>query len=465
MKRGEIIQVTVEDLAPDGRGVAGQRPPIYIKGALPGEVVNARLTRVRGGWAEALPESFITRSKMRVRPRCLHFGVCGGCEWQNIAYEHQLDLKRRLVENHLRARMGSETPPIDRPLGSEQIFFYRNKMEYSFERDEEGNLILGLHHEGRYDRVFDLAQCYLQSEGSNAIVKDVREFARSHFLTPYSVISHEGLLRLLVIREGKNTGETMVNLVTSSESFEGRDELVSLIMDNHPEVKSFILTLNPGKASVSRGIKEIVLAGESRISEKIDTLVLEMSAGSFFQPNPLQARRLYDLILNFAQLDGDETVLDLYCGIGSITLYLARYARYVTGIELAPESVDDAQRNAELNGIDNCRFIQGEIGKALPYLVRGSEGIDLAVVDPPRPGIGRKVARWLGELSPNRIIYVSCNPRSLAEDLRDICSFNYRIERVCPVDMFPHTCHIETVVKLTKSVPSPLSPRGTYGGG
>ncbi|HID95380.1 MAG TPA: class I SAM-dependent RNA methyltransferase, partial [Candidatus Latescibacteria bacterium] len=215
MKRGEIIQVTVEDLAPDGRGVAGQRPPIYIKGALPGEVVNARLTRVRGGWAEALPESFITRSKMRVRPRCLHFGVCGGCEWQNIAYEHQLDLKRRLVENHLRARMGSETPPIDRPLGSEQIFFYRNKMEYSFERDEEGNLILGLHHEGRYDRVFDLAQCYLQSEGSNAIVKDVREFARSHFLTPYSVISHEGLLRLLVIREGKNTGETMVNLVTS----------------------------------------------------------------------------------------------------------------------------------------------------------------------------------------------------------------------------------------------------------
>ena len=448
MKRGDLLTVDVEKLSPKGDGLASIADrEIVIPRTVPGDRVEISIKGKRRGRFEAVVESILQSEYQRRDPSCSHFGVCGGCRWQDLGYGDQLQIKERVVLEalaHCQVQVG-ETKPM---LASPAVLFYRNKMEFSFGRDREGNLLLGLHVRGRFNHVFDLESCYLQSELSNRIVRAVRRYAGDFDLPVYDLKRHEGLLRFLVVRDGKNSGQTMVNLVVSKYPCEGVEALVGKVLDEVPEIHSFIVTLHQGKAQVAVGQRQFVLKGEGKIQESCAGLDFELSAQSFFQTNVAQAERLYGIVLEWAgDLDGRD-VLDLYCGTGAISLQLARQARSVCGIELATEAVEDAYRNARRHGLENVEFIAGAAEEVLSQFQTARRRFDLVVVDPPRAGLHKKVRAALGNLRPPRIIYVSCNPHTLAEDLQSLVAVGYMAQWVQPVDMFPQTPHCEVVVKL-----------------
>jgi len=450
MRRGDIVDLEITGLALGGRGLAlsaGRR--FEVEGCVPGDRVKARITRIRRDRVEAVVDSFDTRSQHHVPPRCSHFFTeCGGCRWQDVSYESQLSFKRDIVRMCLNGVGGLGQVPLEMTVPSERIFFYRNKMEFAFGKDPSGAPIIGLHKAGSYDEIFDLRTCYLQSESSNSIVRDVRSFVRERGLAPYDPRSHSGLLRILAVREGKFTGESMVNLITSVGDFPGADDLAGCLVEGHPEVKSFFHGVNPRKADVAITSERFLLRGREVIFERIGGFLFEISPNSFFQTNSYQARRLYDMVRDAAQLGGDETVLDLYCGIGTIAIYLSGMARKVIGVESVRDAVENARENARINGIANCEFIHGPAEEVLPELVTGGIKFDVVVTDPPRAGMQKRSFRSLMELRPRRIIYVSCNPYSMAKDLRKLWQEGYEIVRVQPVDMFPHTSHIESIAEV-----------------
>jgi len=399
---------------------------------------------------------------LRTKPLCSHFGLCGGCSWQDLKYEEQLKFKTKQVKESLKHIGGFSDFPIQDALGSDEIFYYRNKMEYAFAPgvnrmvhtpDSDQQLILGLHPRERFDKVFDLEECFLQSERANLIVDFVRGFAKEKKLIPYDLKECSGFLRFLTIREGKNTEMTMVNLVTNKGEFPFKDEFSSRLVSNFPYVKSVVRNINSKLANVAVGEEEELLGGERTITEKLGKFNFEISANSFFQTNTHQAEKLYQTVLDMTDLQGDESVLDLYCGNGTISIFLSQNAKKVTGVESVEESVENARRNAELNSVANCEFICGEVKKGLAKLADDKEIPDLVVVDPPRAGLHKHVVKSLLNIKAPKLIYVSCNPSTLARDLKILCEECYRLERVQPIDMFPHTYHIETVVKLIPKIP------------
>ncbi len=447
MKR--LVELTIEDISTKGDGIGSIDSQIFrVKGALPGDVVRAKIKRRRKGFVEAETVTILKEGIPRIEPRCGHFHECGGCKWQDIEYKEQLKLKSRVVKNALK-RAGFDGLDVAEPIGSKNIFFYRNKMEFSFGSDKENRPVLGLHVQGRYDLVFNLDKCYLQSEESNSIVEDIRNFVESKKLSIYDLKSHEGLLRFVTIREGKGSGEVMVNLVTSDEEFKDKEDLARYITKRH-DVKSLLWNVNPEKSQIAVGLREEILDGRGYIVENIGGLSFQISANSFFQTNSFQSEELYDIVLEFADLKGDEDVLDLYCGTGAISLFLSRKAKSVVGVELVESAVEDASQNATQNEISNCEFIYGDVKEILPRFLQTGEFFDVAVVDPPREGMHKKACRALSRLSPARIVCVSCNPESLAADLRILSFSGYKVEVLQPVDMFPHTPHIEVVAKLVR---------------
>ena len=449
LRRGQIVELEVLDLAFGGKGVAKLNGlVVLISNAIPGDIVKAKILKRKRSFAEAEVFEIIRESEKRTSPRCSHFGFCGGCVLQNLKYEHQLEYKTKQVRDslvHIGGFTDVEVSPI---IGSEKLYFYRNKMEFSFDKNEQGELILGLHPRGRYDQVFDLKECFLQSEPCNRIIAWIRGFFREKKLYTYDLKKHEGFLRYLTIREGKNTSEVMVNLVTNKGDFAYQEEFAKGLTERFPQITSVVRNINPRLATIAVGEEEVLLSGKNFITEKVGDFNFDLSANSFFQTNSYQVEKLYDVVRGFCDLKGSENVLDLYCGTGTISIFLSPQAKKVIGVESLAQSVEDAQRNASKNNVSNCEFLCGEAKKVLSELITRGEKFDIVVVDPPRAGLHPDVVSYLSDIKIDKLIYVSCNPATLARDLKLFCERDYKIDQVQPVDMFPHTPHIETVVKL-----------------
>lgn len=449
-KRGQIVELEVLDLAFGGKGVARlDGLVVLISNAVPGDIVKAKILKRKRSFAEAEVFEIIRESEKRTSPECSHFGFCGGCVLQNLKYEHQLEHKTKQVKDSLVHIGGFKDTDVNPIIGSEKLYFYRNKMEFSFDKNEAGELILGLHPRGRYDQVFDLKECFLESELSNQIVDWIRQFFREKKLSTYDLRKHQGFLRYLTVREGKNTSEVMVNLVTNKGDFAYQDEFAEGLTEKFPQITSVVRNITSRLANIAVGEEEVLLAGKEFITEKVGDFHFDLSANSFFQTNSYQVEKLYNVVKDFADLKGIEHVLDLYCGTGTISIFLSPQAKKVIGVESLPQSVNDAKRNASRNNVSNCEFVCGEAKKVLSELITRGEKFDVVVVDPPRAGLHPDVVAYLSDIKIEKLIYVSCNPATLARDLKLFCEGGYKIDQVQPVDMFPHTPHIETVVKLT----------------
>jgi 23S rRNA (uracil1939-C5)-methyltransferase len=450
-RRGDLLTVDVTDLAFGGEGVARAGGyVVFIPGGVPGDRVDVRLTQVRPRFARGAIERLDRPSDLRTEPPCPYFGRCGGCRLQHVRYEAQLEFKQRQVADCL-ARLGGlghvSVSPI---IGAPEIYGYRNKMEFTF-AEVNGEPVVGLHEAERYDAILDVERCLLQSDGMNAVLAEVRAFVREQRWSIYRQDTEQGLLRFLMLREGRQTGEAMVNLVTASPDVATARALADRLRARCPHVSSIVLNVNPTKAAVAVGVEEHPVAGNETIRERLSDLVFSISANSFFQTNTRQAERLFGIVGEYAGLTGRETVLDLYAGTGAISLLLAHQARAVYGIELVPAAIEDAARNARENGITNCTFLPGEVRHVLPDLLARGVRADVVVADPPRAGFHPKALRSLATLAAERIVYVSCNPGTLARDLGTLCGAGYRVTAVQPVDMFPHTPHIEVVVRIDRT--------------
>jgi 23S rRNA (uracil1939-C5)-methyltransferase len=444
-KKGETIELKIDDLAFGGRGITRVESfVVFVDGALPGDRVTAVVTKRKPHYAEARATAIVEPSPLRVAPVCSHVGVCGGCRFQDLAYPEQLRHKESQVADCLK-HLGGLDATMRPIVPAARTFGYRNKMEYSFGRDPDGTLTLGLHRRGLFDRSFDLERCHIASETSSALVAFVREKARAAGLPSYDTRRREGLLRFLVVREGTRTGQVMVNLVASEEHplFE---TWAAEIRARFPSVRSVLLNTTRRLSSVASGDVERVLSGSDRIEETLAGLTFEISSASFFQTNTEQAERLLETALEGLALTGSERVLDLYSGTGTFSLPIATRAREVIGVESNEAAVRDAERNAARNGIGNVRFVTGEAER------HDSEGFaaDAILVDPPRVGLHAHAVKRLVQAGAPRLVYVSCNPSTLGRDLALLCGERYQLEWVRPVDMFPHTAHIECVAALAR---------------
>jgi 23S rRNA (uracil1939-C5)-methyltransferase len=447
IRTGEDVELRIDSLAYGGNGVGRLDGfVVFVRGGLPGDLVRARATKVKRGYAEATRTALLEPGPDRVPAPCRHFGVCGGCRFQDYAYERQIAAKEAQVRDAL-TRLGRfAEPPVASIVPAEQEYGYRNKLEYSFAPGEDG-LVLGFHRAGRWDEVIDVEECLLTTEVGNAIREAVKGWAREEGLEPYDQDAGTGYLRHLVVREGRNTGQVLVILVTAPGERFDTDFLVETLTA-FPQVRSIQWAVNDRPAEVTN-LPTRLLWGEEWIEEKLGGLRFRIRPNAFLQTNTAMAERLYGLACEAAGLTGRETVYDLYCGTGTIGLSLAASAAAVWGVEISEESVACAIENAAVNGIVNASFFAGNVGQSLEELREKAGQPDVVVVDPPRAGLVGKALRRTGALQAPRLVYVSCNPTTLASDLavlRD--DYGYRLERCTPVDMFPHTPHIESVSSL-----------------
>jgi 23S rRNA (uracil1939-C5)-methyltransferase len=449
--KDQLLDLDVESLAYGGNGVARTNGfVVFVRRGLPGDRVRARVTKVKRSHAEALAVELLEPGPQRVDAPCSHYPACGGCRFQDLAYPAQLAQKQAQVRDAFQRLAGIPEPPLEEIVPCEpEIFHYRNKLEYSFTATPSGPA-LGFHKAGRWDEVLDVERCWLTTDLGNAVREAVREWAREEGLEAYSQSDGSGYLRHLVVREGRNTGRLLVQLVTApGERFE-RGYLVD-VLRRFPEVSSIHWSVNDRPAEVTNLPTEL-LWGEEWIEEELSGLRFRVRPNAFLQTNTWMAEKLYALAREAAQLRGGETVWDLYCGIGTIGLSLARDALTVWGIEVSEESVACALENAELNGIANAAFFAGNVGEVVEDLLERSGPPDVVVVDPPRAGLAGKALRRLGRIGAPRIVYVSCNPTTLAGDVKVLrAEHGYDLVRARPVDMFPHTPHVETVALLERT--------------
>jgi len=405
--------------------------------------VKAEILRRRKGFFEGQLLEVLTPSSDRILARCSHFGICGGCTYQDFNYQKQLQEKENFVRESLQKLGGFVDPPVEPIVPSPDTFFYRNKMEFSF-ADQNGKLVLGLHERGHFEKMFDVNVCFLQSERSNQIVAFCRDYFVRAGLPGYNWHTHKGFLRFLVIREGKATGEIMVVMVTSK----GEADLKAWaeeLAQKFPQISSVLHLVNPTKAQVATGEEEIVLWGQSYIKEKIGNFYFYLSAKTFLQTNSRQTENLYRKALELSGFSGKERVLDLYCGAGTISLFVSPYSKEVEGVEIVPEAIQMAEKNKKENGVENVRFVLGEARKIAKQYRLDNRRFDRIIVDPPRAGLHPKVIRDVLPLGADKIVYVSCNPTTFARDAKLFVERGYQLKRVIPVDMYPHTFHVELV--------------------
>jgi 23S rRNA (uracil1939-C5)-methyltransferase len=447
VSKGQELELRIDSLAYGGNGVARMGGfVVFVRNGLPGDLVRAQVTKVKKGYAEAFRTQLVEGGPQRVEPRCPHFGACGGCRFQDFAYDAQLEAKVDQVRESLRRLGGIDDPPLEPAVPALEQYGYRNKLEFSFTQTDEGP-DLGFHRAGRWDEVLAITGCHIAGDAVNAVRAIVRDWARSTGLSVYDQREHVGYLRHLLVREGRNTGQLLVVLVTGPGDLRGRDELVSALQAV-PQVKSIHWGVNEGQSEIT-GVPTKLLWGSEWIEERILQHTYRLRPGAFLQTNTLMAEKLYEVAVEMADLKGGETVYDLYCGIGTISLTMAEKALTVWGIEVVEEAVACALENAEINGVPNVGFFAGNVGVVLDELRQRSGDPDLVIVDPPRAGLAGRALRRLAELQAPRIVYVSCNPTTLAGDLKVLCGeAGYELKRVRPVDMFPHTPHVECVALL-----------------
>jgi 23S rRNA (uracil1939-C5)-methyltransferase len=446
LRRGMRLTLHIDDVAAGGAGVARlDGYVIFVTGGLPGDTVDARLEKKRANFGEATALAVLHPSPHRVAPVCKHADVCGGCSWLALDIGAQRDAKARLVGEQLERLGGQSGVAVLPTLASPRTFHYRNKMEYSFFAAEDGP-VLGLHVRGRYDRVFSLEECFLASELSAQLARRVLELARRDGVSAYHQRRHTGVLRSLVTRESRATGEIALHLVAACR-LPVFDRWVEPLRAVTERLSGVVLTVNDTPAGIATVGDQHLLWGRDTLIERLGGLEFELSVRAFFQVNPEQAEQLAEQVVRAAFLTGAERVLDLYCGTGTLALILSRNAREVIGVESAAEALADARRNAERNGVTNCRFLHGAV-EDLP--IESLAPVDVVVMDPPRAGVhARALARVIAIGAP-RIVYVSCNPATLARDVALLTDAGYALGPVQPMDMFPHTAHVEVVAPLTR---------------
>jgi 23S rRNA (uracil1939-C5)-methyltransferase len=449
VQRDQELELSIESLAFGGNGVARLDGfVVFVRRGLPGDTVKARVTKVQRRHAEAVATEIVTPGPVRVEAPCQHYPECGGCRFQDLAYDTQVATKHQWVADSLQRIAGLTDAPLEQIVPAASQFNYRNKMEYSFTQGEDG-ATLGLHKAGRWDEVLEIQKCWLTSDVGNAIRNTMSDWAREEKLTAYDQETHEGYLRHLMIREGRNTGQALVQLVTNRGERFDRERLIE-VLTAIPEVKSIHWSINEGVSETTELPTELIW-GEDAIEEEIGGLRFRVRPNAFLQTNTEMAEQLYAIAREFAGLTGSETVYDLYCGIGTIGLSMAKDAMTVWGIEISEESVACAIENQELNAIGNTAFFAGNVGEVLVDLRTRAGDPDVVVVDPPRAGLAGKALKRLGEIAAPRIVYVSCNPTTLAGDLKRLSEeYGYRLVRARPVDMFPHTPHVECVALLER---------------
>ncbi|MCB9192806.1 MAG: 23S rRNA (uracil(1939)-C(5))-methyltransferase RlmD [Flavobacteriales bacterium] len=463
-RRKQILEnVTILDIADKGQALARvDEMVVFVTGVIPGDVCDIMIKRKRKNYAEGHVMRVKEFSKLRIDPKCGYFGVCGGCKWQHLTYEKQLEFKNKQVRDALQRIGKVQVEAFEPILGSANVFEYRNKLEFSFshkrwltqEEIDSGQVFddvpsLGFHVPGRWDKVLDIKQCHLMGEPSNAIRNRVREMALANEFSYYNLNEQKGFLRNLIVRSTM-TGEWMVILSVA----EDRPKDVKLILDTlvaeFPQLASVLWVYNNKPNDTIADLDIQVHHGKDHILEEMEGLKFRVGPKSFYQTNGPQAYELYKVARDFADLKGDEVVYDLYTGTGTIAQFVAKKAKKVVGIEYVEAAIDDAKVNAELNGIDNCTFYAGDMKDVFTQELIAKEGKpDVVITDPPRAGMHADVVARLNELLPDRIVYVSCNPATQARDVQ-LLSQNYEVKKARPVDMFPHTHHVESVVLLER---------------
>lgn len=464
LKKGQVIDLEILRLAFGGRGIGKyEGMTVFVDQTIPGDKIRASLTKLKPKYFEADLVEIVEPSKDRIEPKCPHFWRCGGCQVQYIPYEQQLEIKKQHVVDAFERIGKIYNPPVNDPTGAKDHFFYRNKMEFSFGYDVEMNFALGFHIPGRRFDILDVDICYLQSERSYKLVNDVRDFMKNKGWPPFKFSCGEGFLRSLFVREGKETGDFMVNLSTSDDVPEDFEEGLSAFMQllkNHGVTSSY-WTQTISKRGTPKQVEEKHLFGKREIQEIMtlengDKLTFDILPQAFFQVNTTQAEILYSQVLNFALKDSHDTVFDLFCGTGTIGLFLAKHVKEVYGIEINEDAVKSARENARKNNIHNIDFFVGSVDKILKTIKRIPS---LIVVDPPRAGLTEKMIEQINDFGSARVIYVSCNPSTLARDCEWLSHYGYKVKEIQPVDMFPQTYHIENVCLLErlKKTRQPLS--------
>jgi len=459
IRKGDTRELEVEKVIYGGRGLAYMNNmAIFVDKAVPGDRITAKVIRVKKNFAEAKVLEVIEASPNRIIAPCPYSDYCGGCTWQCIEYEKQLEYKHAFVEDLLNHIGKATNFQVHQPLPSPQIFGYRNKMEFSFsdkrwllpkERDEKknnNNFALGLHVPGTFDKIIDIEGCLLQKEKGNEILREAKRFISDSGIPVYGLRTHQGFWRYLMLRHSYFFDEWMVNIITSEQRDAPIQALASILKDRFKEIASIVNNINTRKGGTAVGERERIFVGERNIKDKIGPFTFEISANSFFQTNTPMAERLYESVKSFASLTGKETILDLYSGIGTVSIFLASQATRIIGVDISNAAIADAKRNCKLNGIENCEFLCGDVKM---FLSQFNIQPDLLITDPPRVGMQRGVIDQILKLLPGRIIYISCNPSTLARDIA-LLKEVYKLEEVQPIDLFPNTYHIESVARLER---------------
>lgn len=456
----ENIEVT--DYAAEGKSlVRHEGKVIFVSGAIPGDIVNIQIVKSKKDWAEGRAIKIVEPAPNRLAPFCKHFGVCGGCKWQMLPYEKQLEYKQQEAEQNLKRIGKIDIPEILPIIGSEKTTQYRNKLEFTFsnkryltndEIDSEISIspqnALGYHAPRIFDKIIDIHECFLLDDVNNQIRNTIRDYAKSKELEFYNIRDHTGWLRNIIIRFS-TTGELMVNICLNYEDETNTKEMLDFLLLKVPSIKTLLYTINPKWNDTIYDLTPVVYYGKGFIMEKLGALNFMISPKSFFQTNTKQAEKLYDVTKSFAGLTGQEIVYDLYCGTGSIGLFVSEGAKKIIGVEVIEDAIEDAKKNAALNNINHAEFFAGDVIKICNDAFFTTHGKpDVVITDPPRAGMHEKLVIKLLEMEAPKIVYVSCNTATQARDLA-LLSEKYEVKKVQPVDMFPHTHHIECVVLLT----------------
>ncbi|WP_207492000.1 23S rRNA (uracil(1939)-C(5))-methyltransferase RlmD [Aridibaculum aurantiacum] len=462
MRRKKVVlqNVVLEKYAAEGQSLARvDGKVIFVENTIPGDEVDVLLKKNKKDWGEGVALQFHKYSDLRVKPFCQHFGVCGGCQWQMLPYAKQLEYKQQQVVDNLQRIARIQLPEIQPIIGAHETREYRNKMEYTFANKRyllPGELndasisgdenVAGFHARGFFDKVVPIVQCHLQSEPTNRLRNGIAEYAKEHGLTHYDIRQHHGFLRNLQVRLA-TTGELMVNLVVGYED-EALFPLLEWIKNGFPEITTLLYTINPKKNDSLYDLEPQVYTGKGFIIEKLEDYSFKISPKSFFQTNTRQGEKLYQVTREYAELDGSQVVYDLYCGTGSIGIFVSKQAKKIVGVEVIEDAIADAKENAALNELTDASFFAGDVIDIVDEAFFEAHGKpDVVITDPPRAGMHEKLVKKLLEIAAPTIVYVSCNPATQARDLA-LLDEKYVVTKVQPVDMFPHTLHIENVVQL-----------------
>jgi 23S rRNA (uracil1939-C5)-methyltransferase len=463
LKKGSEVELTIEDTAYKGKGLAKvDGLAVFVPNTAPGDRIRARIVKKKKRYREGKLLEILEPSEHRIEPKCQHAQNCGGCTWQHVPYKFQLDMKQQHVDDHMKRIGHFDNLTVHPTLGCDTPFYYRNKMEYSFghkrwlSREEinaeefvsDKGMWGGLHAPGRFDKILNLNECHLQDPVSFEILDFVRNFAMARNLKAYNTFENTGYFRNLVIRNSHHTDDLMVNVVTNREEEKVMQSLTDALLKQFPQITTIINNVNDTKSPTAIGRFEKVYHGPGHIIVHIGPYEFKITANAFFQTNSLQAEKLYDVAKQYADARPDDVLYDLYCGVGTLSLFMSQSVKKVVGIELDEVAVNNAKESAANNNVDNCHFIEGDMKEAFsPEVVEEHGKPDVLITDPPRSGMHHEVLQHLQELKIPRIVYVSCNSSTQARDLSMLKDV-YEVEEVQPVDMFPQTYHIESVAKL-----------------